>query len=367
MKPIVELSRVAAVAFGVWFAIVGQNASAQSIVVPPVDLNQGLVGHWTGDGNARDWAGNDNGNPHGGVTYVDGPGGKAFSFDGTGGIGLLDEADLEITQSLSLSAWVRITDLPPIGAAGGQIVFRGDDRDGLDPYEITVTPNDQLTFQCTNEDNQSASVDVPAPLGIWILVTGTLTSINGATAMVLYIDGDAVAAKQSTVHPMKELSAKDNPGLGIGDVEAGSSHTDEKLTGDIADVRIYNRSLSPAEVKALYLAGLELTDLRVSVGAPLAGGDSTGTVQINASASASPIIVALKSSDPTVLALPASVVVPPGYTIAQFPIKTAPQTSPTRVEITATLNGKIKSAGVDTGPASSPSAGSSPSQQSVLD
>src|SRR6266404_7610464 len=83
----------------------------------------GLVGWWSGDGNANDIAGANNGALLGSATITNaGMVGAAFSFDGTNGlVAIPDSPDLRPTN-LTLEAWVLFSSLDSAGnsAAGDQ-------------------------------------------------------------------------------------------------------------------------------------------------------------------------------------------------------------------------------------------------------
>src|ERR1035437_2844067 len=68
-------------AVGLFCLLSAFRAWSADCVSPPV----GLVAWWPGEGNANDIAGTNNGIIYGGVSFVAGEVGQAFSFDGTSG------------------------------------------------------------------------------------------------------------------------------------------------------------------------------------------------------------------------------------------------------------------------------------------
>ena len=114
---------------------------------PPVP---GLVSWWTGDNTASDDAGTNDGTLVSGATYANGQIGPAFSFDGVDDrVGVADSASLKLTSSMTIEGWIKATSIPVPGQQG-EILFRGDDRGGLDPYSLSVQSNGSLRFEVSS-------------------------------------------------------------------------------------------------------------------------------------------------------------------------------------------------------------------------
>ncbi len=136
---------------------------------------------------------------------------------------------------MTLDAFIRI-DGPVTGPYAGQIIFRGDDRGALDPYTLSIIPSGQLQFQVTNASNLSASLVSPAalPMGVYLRVTGSLDDVTGTQR--LFVNGTLVASQVTTIRPFSQLSASENPGVGIGNVQ--SANYSEYFNGVIDEVNI---------------------------------------------------------------------------------------------------------------------------------
>jgi hypothetical protein len=110
-----------------------------------------------------------NGTPFGGPACVldsgSVPGSTlGLNFNGTSSrIFVPDSSLLQLTHSLTLDAYIEING--PISSCCGlaQIIFRGDDRPGLDPYYLAVTTSGQLVFSVENASGQQAEL-VPLAL-----------------------------------------------------------------------------------------------------------------------------------------------------------------------------------------------------------
>ena len=79
------------------------TSTASQCVVPPANI----VSWYRGEDNPDDRTGGNNGTLESGVTFVDGKAGRAFDFNGTGGVALGNPANLKITNALTVSAWIK--------------------------------------------------------------------------------------------------------------------------------------------------------------------------------------------------------------------------------------------------------------------
>ncbi len=148
---------------------------------------------------------------------------------------------LELTNSLTIEAWINAAS-PGRGINGlSQIVFRGDDRQALDPYFLALRGT-ELLFAITDNDGAMSLVRAPITINNWHHVAGTLDDATGKQS--LYIDGVLVAQEITFLKPMGQLTGP-NPGLGIGNLE--SQTYDEYFDGLIAEVRISAKALMPNE------------------------------------------------------------------------------------------------------------------------
>jgi hypothetical protein len=225
--------------------------SVGQCIAPPA----GLVAWWRAEGNALDSAGTNNGTLVSGATFAPGEVGQAFSFSGgNDAIEVADSASLRIAPSITIEGWVLVAGFPS-AAQWGQILFRGDDREGLDPYFLAVTRNGQLAFSINDSNNASAVLAVPVPTHVFVHVAGTLD--DGSGLMTLYTNGQAAAELSTSVRPLTYLDPASNPGLGIGNNQGiPASSYRMGFNGLIDEISLYNRALSSTEIAALYNAGV---------------------------------------------------------------------------------------------------------------
>jgi len=221
----------------------------QAKATPAASLDEGLVASWPGNGSPRDVVGHHASTLVGGVTLV-APPGRGFRFDGhAGAIFVPDFADLRLGPSLTLSAWINLAALEN---DPGEIIFRGDDRPALDPYALCIMPayhgKTEVEF-LLDSGTSSQTLFAPIPVGRMTLVTATLDDTT--SMMRLYIDGHIMAGTYTRVRPFHDLDTRQNPGIGIGNVQDVNAFS-QPFHGIIADIRIYNRALSESEVATLF-------------------------------------------------------------------------------------------------------------------
>jgi hypothetical protein len=215
-----------------------------------------LVSYWSANNTAVDSVSGNNGTLYNGAAYAAGQIGQAFSFDGVNDrINVADSPSFKLTQSLSIEGWIKVNAFPS-GSPNdhGEILFRGDDRGGLDPYSLSVEPNGTLQFLITPANNQGVSASAPIPLGQFIHVAATLEDATGV--MRLYENGVIVSQLTTTVRPFADLDPASNPGVGIGN-HGGYPNTPHNFpfSGRIDELKLYNEALSPDQILTDFNAG----------------------------------------------------------------------------------------------------------------
>jgi hypothetical protein len=229
-----------------------EDRTVPTAVAPP----SGLVSWWTGDGTAADLMTRNNATMFNGVTFAPGMVGQAFSFDGVDDRVQVTDSEsesLKLTASLTIEAWVLVDSFPTAPAVSGHIIHRGDDRGGLDPYQLCVTAEGFLEFRIDSVDVR-VILNAPIVLGQLIHVAATLDDATGA--MRLYENGTMVAERFTTIRPFRDLDPASNPSIGIGN-HGGYPTTPHKMFFDglIDELSLYNRALTAEEVQSIYNAG----------------------------------------------------------------------------------------------------------------
>lgn len=230
-------------------AIVGADSGGASAVLGQPDnsfLSDGLVGYWNMDdndidshscptgstGDLCDRSGNNNhGTDVGSMTdsdYVGGKFGSALSFDGSDDS--VSDNSLSFSQAaddpITLSAWFKST------TDDGRIFAMFDGT-----IEMLVKTTDDELRVYKGSDLLLVSGSSTATDGNWHHAVYTFDGTNH----VLYQDGEIIGTSTTT------------PDSGtISAVIIGDSGFGQSFAGEIDEARLYNRALSPAEVKALY-------------------------------------------------------------------------------------------------------------------
>lgn len=193
-----------------------------------------------------------------GTSVVSVPGGTGWEFNGKqGGIELGDAAALKLTGSMSVAVWLYVRSYVGPGP-GSQILFRGDDRNGLDPYSLVVHPDGTVNFGLQDERNDGASVTARVPLNGWRHVVASFDSVNGS--MKLYLNGALQDARVTTVRPFRDLDRNWAPGVSIGNVPNRFGPHNQPLNGIIADLAVFARVVTPADLRVGYAAWSQMIE-----------------------------------------------------------------------------------------------------------
>lgn len=208
----------------------------------------GLVGLWSADGNGVNSVTGASATLRN-VSFTKGVSGQAFTFApdnfpyGTFvGVQVPDQPAYALTTAFTIEGWVR-----PRGN-GYVIMCRGDHRPGMDPYTLSMEANHDLRFQICGADNEDAYIDADIPYCRWTHVAAVY---NGDDHTInLYTNGVLAAQSETQIRPFAHLVSSLSPGLGIGNLNQGGINF--PFVGDIDEIALYNRALSPNEIRALY-------------------------------------------------------------------------------------------------------------------
>ena len=216
-----------------------------------------LRGRWRGDGSAPDDTRQNNGSTTGGVSYAPAMNGRGFRFNGRDdAVRIADSVSLTLTRSLTFNAWVNVDEFNSPGEDKGMILFRGDDRAGLDPYGLWVGSDQRLTFHIESTEH-SEEISAPIPGRRFVMVTAILDDSTGQ--MSLYENTVLVARVVTRVRPLTVLDPTAHPGIGIGNCNAvPDSGYRYPFHGVINDLRVYARPLAPGEIHRLYADSLSV-------------------------------------------------------------------------------------------------------------
>lgn len=183
-----------------------------------------------------------------GTKAVKTPGGVGLEvLDNSGGLMMLDHNAFALETALTVCVWVKPIAYN-ISGPQAQIMFRGDDRPGIDPYSLAIHNNGTVFLIISDESNQSAEVTSTSklPINVWSHVLATFDANN--QQMRIYVNGKLEAMKETKLRPIGPLEAKDAAGLGIGNVQWDKGPHNQPYHGTLADLRLYNVVLTPKDV-----------------------------------------------------------------------------------------------------------------------
>jgi hypothetical protein len=171
--------------------------------------------------------------------------GAPLSFDGgRKRVFIPDDPAFHLTESLTIEAYIAV-DRYPSAASLAQIVFRGDDRPGHDPWFLAITRAGKLKFLIANENNVASVLQSPDPIPMGPLVHVAATIDHRSGRQSLLINHKLVATTTTKIRPAGRLSGN-RPGIGIGNW-AVFSH--QAFAGTIHGVRISSRALTASQLQ----------------------------------------------------------------------------------------------------------------------
>jgi hypothetical protein len=219
-------------------------------------LDQGLVGYWKMDEAA--WTNNciattvidssgegNTGKDCGATAAATGKFGNGGDFDGTDDyISVADTSVLEPANDMTISAWVKFDTLPSTRGEDAIVAIKHDSSSPFFSYQLIVSTGGAAVFQWVNSSRTTYS----ASMAISGIATGTWYHVAGTkvgSTITAYVNGSSQGSTQGTTTGTILNSAN---ALEFGSVDG----TFSRLDGKLDEERIYNRGLSPKEIRALY-------------------------------------------------------------------------------------------------------------------
>jgi hypothetical protein len=199
----------------------------------PGQLPSGLVGRWSGDGNANDSVGGHNGTLEGGATFSPGMAGQAFTFNGVDAA--VNLGKWFTLQTFSVGLWVKPD--PSQCAYANIMDEHGTNFDGWN-FQYGKRGVD-LYAGVSQADGRGPTIKSPLAPNTWQYLMMTRTD-DGVTS--LYFNGKLIDSKTAS----GPIHYSGNLHLGRWD-EGGRF-----FSGQEEEIEIYDRALSPEEVQGIY-------------------------------------------------------------------------------------------------------------------
>ena len=166
----------------------------------------------------------------------------ALAFDGRDDrISVTDGPKFYLTKSFTIEAWIDIAYYAGSRQNHSFIVFRGDVREGFDPWYLSLAESGQLEFQVTDLLNNESMLrsPEPRPLRKFIHVAAVLDDEAGKQS--LFVNGKRVASIKTKIRGGGALGGS-KPGIG-----GRQDHSHQGYRGSIAELRITAEALTPSQ------------------------------------------------------------------------------------------------------------------------
>ena len=194
----------------------------------PLDLSLGLVAHYRFEGSADDSSGHANHGTNSGVVFEAGRNGECGNFNGSSYIRVPQSDSLSITNDMSMAAWILPRDLGGLHA----IVDKDYEYNGYNLYVMDSGIHMRI--------NSSALTAGSVSTSRWVHVGGVYTG----NKIRIFVDGQ----QRGETDAGALINRNKDVYLGIWGPPGSFSRP---FLGYMDDVRIYNRALTPNEMRWL--------------------------------------------------------------------------------------------------------------------
>ncbi|MFO0796476.1 MAG: tandem-95 repeat protein [Gemmataceae bacterium] len=220
----------------------------------------GMVGQWKGEGTANDSVGANHGTVTGAVGYAAGQVGQGFTFSG-GYVTVPAAPALDLTSSLTLAGWVYLTG----NNFNNGIIYKGafNGSQGVYSFGFFTGGSNRLSFRLNGSTAEGAGQ-----------ATGATALAVGQWYHVAAVYNQAAGTQKIYVNGVEDISRPYSAAVGTtaGPLVLGGYYSSGfLLNGQLDEVGVYNRALSPAELT-------ELTQYRGTVGTTVVQTGGTTTV-----------------------------------------------------------------------------------------
>ena len=204
-------------------------------------LPSGLVALWSGEGNANDSVGANNGTLVGEVGFADGKVGQAFSFNGRNSyVSIPDSTSLDVlATSITVMAWIKVNH-STVNSDWEGIVTKGNAS-----WRLMATAGTKTVYFAASG---TSSADIGGSRNVndgqWHHVAGVYDGAN----LLIYVDGKLDASRSDS----GSIVTTSDP-VSIGYLANTRSSGHYWLDGLVDEASIYHRGLSASEIQAVYL------------------------------------------------------------------------------------------------------------------
>jgi hypothetical protein len=244
------MKKVMFTAFAVGLSLTA-NLMAQ---VPSYVPTNGLVGWWPFNGNANDESGNgNNGTVNGATLTADrfGNAGKAYSFDGTDWIEIVNSNSLNSPSTvITTSSWFKIDNWYNVNNSGWFPILSKSNSSNYGNYRLGVGKNSQGVITSYSNLNSDAIGGDTLILqnNTWNHIAITINDASNVASIyingILIVQRPTIYSGWTTTNTMPLIFGMDKPG------------SIEYAIGKLDDIGIWNRALTQQEITDLYNGGV---------------------------------------------------------------------------------------------------------------
>jgi uncharacterized protein (TIGR02145 family) len=251
------------------------------------NLTNGLVAYYPFNGNANDASGNgNNGTVNGAILSSDRFGNlnSAYSFNGTTNlINCGHSNSLQLTNALTISMWFKSTDINIYGEYLLSKSLIPNNYEYCIPVEF-IQGVSQLLAAVGGVNFVEAGIGSEPTINVWHIVSATF---NYPGYLKIYYDGTLIDSTITTgaITPTSQ-------DLVIGCIRPTGEPTIRYFTGEIDDIRIYNRALSNCEISQLFSEGTSSFSINPNNGDVITCTvNSSATCAINNPSTSAPVTI----------------------------------------------------------------------------
>ena len=231
----------------------------------------GLVGYWPFNGNANDESGNGNhGTVNGATLTADRNGNPASSYGFNSFSQVINLPELSSTfgtptSLYSCSFWFKLSNDLPLGVDGVMFHSSTENHENIFSRIGIVYGNKLKIYHRNNLENNEPSSLQSLASNTWHNVTITINHVIGGYS--LFLDGLELSEMSFNFNPSYNYYTPTR-NWQIGGISAAASY--HYFIGEIDDLAVYNRALTPEEITALYNGTSSNNGGGVTAGTPAA-------------------------------------------------------------------------------------------------
>lgn len=225
---------------------------AELLLVRPHRLADpsGLQHYWAGEDSARDSVGEANGTTQAAVLFVPGRKGRAFAFTGTGEGVRFDAGAARLgAEDFTLAFWFRA----PRPESFLYVMSKRAACQPVAAWEVRAEPGGEICFVFTGYPAEYKALHVNSRSIVTDNLWHHIVITRSGRMASIHVDGKVDVVEDVGFIFDVGNTAPLRLGSGVCAGQGGATH----FTGQLDEVRVFNRALKPGEIEALYRADMQ--------------------------------------------------------------------------------------------------------------